>query len=392
MRLGRMPEREATRLRERVSRLESLAVLGEGLDEEMAAWSVKLGKARHARLVAAGLLPARAEMQRGKLKLFVDGYIAQRVDVKPRTLHLLKETGKALVEFFKAETALASITAGDADAFRLWLLGKGLGDNTVRRRCGRAKQFFRAACRQRLLRDNPFADLPSAVRGSPEKFYFVSRDEAAAVLKACPDVQWQVLFALSRFGALRCPSEHLELRWADVDWDNNRVRVRSPKTEHHEGKAERVMPLWPELRPYLEAARVEAEPGAEFVITRYRSTNANLRTQLERIIRKAKLTPWPKLFQNLRSTRETELASEGHPVHLVCAWVGNSVAVAAKHYLQITEADFERAQKRAQNGLEQSRMEPHRGRATHEKSPVLPGLVGSVESAVPPVGLEPTTL
>lgn len=40
----------------------------------------------------------------------------------------------------------------------------------------------------------------------------------------------------------------------------------------------------------------------------YRRRNSNPRTQLMKIIRRAGLKPWPKLFQNLRSTRETELA------------------------------------------------------------------------------------
>ena len=39
--------------------------------------------------------------------------------------------------------------------------------------------------------------------------------------------------ALSRYGGLRCPSEHLALKWSDVDWDKSRIRVPSPKTEHH---------------------------------------------------------------------------------------------------------------------------------------------------------------
>jgi hypothetical protein len=84
------------------------------------------------------------------------------------------------------------------------------------------------------------------------------------------------------------------------------------------------------------------EPGTEYVITRYRKHNFNLRTQFERIIAKAGLKSWPKLFQNLRSTRETELA-ERWPEHVVCAWIGNSKAVAREHYLQVTEEHFERA-------------------------------------------------
>jgi len=43
-----------------------------------------------------------------------------------------------------------------------------------------------------------------------------------------------------------------------------------------------------------------------------------------------------------RSTRETELAEE-FPVQVVAAWIGNSVAIAAKHYLKVTNDHFARA-------------------------------------------------
>jgi hypothetical protein len=76
--------------------------------------------------------------------------------------------------------------------------------------------------------------------------------------------------------------------------------------------------------------------------TRYRKKNTNLRTSLERIILKAQLKPWPKLFQNLRSSRETELTQK-FPLHVVCAWMGNSQLVAAKHYLQVTDEHFRAA-------------------------------------------------
>jgi hypothetical protein len=64
------------------------------------------------------------------------------------------------------------------------------------------------------------------------------------------------------------------------------------------------------------------------------------------------LTPWPKLFQNRRSTRETELAEE-YPIHVACDWIGNSEAVAAKNYLQTTDDHFDRAtQKSLQSASE----------------------------------------
>ena len=136
--------------------------------------------------------------------------------------------------------------------------------------------------------------------------------------------------------------------WGDVDWDGGRIVVRSSKTEHHEGGGVRVMPLFPELRPYLQAVldelladfdpkqkRLSEQP----IIVRYRGTNTNLRTQLCKIIRKAGLTVWPKLFQNLRATRATELADQ-FPAHVAADWLGHSTTIADKHYRQTTDEHF----------------------------------------------------
>jgi hypothetical protein len=141
------------------------------------------------------------------------------------------------------------------------------------------------------------------------------------------------------------------------------------------------------------------------VITRYRHFNVNLRTHLLRIIERAGLKPWPKLFQNLRSTRETELA-ENHPIHVVCAWLGNSQPVAAKHYLQVRDVDFERAaegdaysdalmtQNATQTGSGTTRQE----RQETKKAPENKGFCRVLSTKgvicppiqVPPVGLEQT--
>jgi len=142
---------------------------------------------------------------------------------------------------------------------------------------------------------------------------------------------------------------------------------------------------------------------------------------LQRIIRKAGLKPWPKLFQNLRSTRETELA-ESHPMHVVCPWIGNSQAVAAKHYLQVWDGDFDRAanvpqvvdprmgggaksgaqsgenatHKQAQPSSADSRLLPQETRKALEGQGLrqVAAMVGQSwpSCQAPPVGLEPTTL
>jgi hypothetical protein len=85
-------------------------------------------------------------------------------------------------------------------------------------------------------------------------------------------------------------------------------------------------------------------------------TKNDVATPLDKAIRRAGLKPWPKLFQNLRSTRETELM-KSFPIAVVCAWLGNSPKVALKHYHQVTDADFEAALKasnKAQHFAQQS--------------------------------------
>ena len=75
---------------------------------------------------------------------------------------------------------------------------------------------------------------------------------------------------------------------------------------------------------------------------RQRKAKVNLRKGLTLLLRKAGVTPWPRLFHNLRASRQTELAAT-FPSHVVCAWIGNSERIAAAHYLQVTDADFEKA-------------------------------------------------
>jgi integrase len=186
------------------------------------------------------------------------------------------------VRFFGADKPLRDVTEADAEEFYRWQLAEGQAPNTVRRTCGRAKQFFRYAVRKRLLASNPFADLKTTVGGNPERKFFVTADAVRKVLDACPDAEWRLIFALCRWGGLRCPSEVLALRWGDVDWERSRFTVRSAKTEHHEGKGRRIVPIFPELLPHLADAFDRAEPGQEYVIIRCRDGGVNLRTQLER--------------------------------------------------------------------------------------------------------------
>lgn len=313
---------------------------GTGLKPDTIAWLADLGDDLHKRLAATGLVQPRASSLLGE---FLASYIEERTDVAESTKRKWNSTHQSLLDFFGEKKSLREITPGDADTWRRKLGGgKHLSENTRRKHTAVAKVFFNAARKKRLIESNPFEHLAATIVSNPNRFRFITPAEAEQVLEACPDSEWRLLFALSRYGGLRCPSESLALQWQDVDWERSRIRVRSSKTAHHVGKDSRLVPIFPELLPYLREAYELAPEGAVYCIHRYRGNETNLRTQLKRIIERAGVDPWPKLFQNLRSTRQTEL-QETFPTHVVCSWLGNTKAVAQEHYLQVTEEHFERA-------------------------------------------------
>ena len=407
IRLGKVSLRYAEAAKVKVEDLVSARITGHASADETTRWLGNLEASLYDKLARVGLAKPRESAMLGA---FTRAYIDGRSDIKPRTKINLDRARTYLLAFFAADLSLRDITLGDAEDFRMHLIGEGKAENTVRRAIGRARQFFSAAKRRGLIVANPFEGISVAMRTNHDRYHFVSREDAQKVINACPDAQWRLIFALARFGGLRCPSEVLALTWADVNWEHGRIRVPSPKTEHHDGGASRMIPLFPELRLHLLEVFEEAEPGTEHVIARYRDIGTNLRTHMHRIIRKAGLEPWPKTFQNLRSTRETELA-EQFPMHVVCKWIGNSQPVAAKHYLQLTDEHFAQAissdvsaiskaaQNAAQKAHEDGRNDLKRATVANVESAVISEDFDCIpanaeyftDEKVPCTGLEPVT-
>lgn len=392
LRLGKCSMRTAETVKVRVEAIVSALKGGAPLDDETATWLGKRDAAMLDKLAAVGLAEARVSTT---LKAFLDHYDSIR-HVKPATHVVWGHTRRNLVGYFGESKSLNAITEADAEQWREHLVAvEKLSEATIRKRCKFARQFFGFAVKKRLVASNPFAGLKAGNLANRARDRFISREDAQAVIDACPDAEWRLLFALSRYGGLRCPSEHLSLRWDDIDWHGARIRVRSPKTEHHPGHESRSIPLFPELLPYLRDAAELAPEGAEWVIAKRRDSAINLRTTMMKIIRRASLEPWPKLFHNLRATRQTEL-EESFPSHVVCAWLGNSPDVARRHYLQVTDDHFAKA---VQNPVHptstQAHTRPHeRSDAVEDGSDIL-ACVGACGSAwdekVEPLGLEPRT-
>jgi integrase len=341
LRLGIVTQRVAEEIEGKIERIIASQKAGLTLDEATEAWVARLPEHLRQKLLALQVIGDSGRRVRSILSGFIDDYLAARTDLKPGTHSNLRAARIWLEDYFGAGREMESITKGEVQPFRAWLEKEGLAENTIRGICRKARQFFRSALHHRLIRENPFAGMKKLTDlASPdERKFYVTRSLAEQVLANCPTDQWRLIFALCRYGGLRCPTEILALKWSHVDWKKEQFTVTCIKTARYDGRGTRTVPLFPELRPFLEACFRAKSRDSEWVIARIRNPKTNLRTQMQRILKRAGIAPWPKLFQNLRSSRESELMKI-HGVEVACAWIGNTPAVATKHYLQITDEDY----------------------------------------------------
>lgn len=270
--------------------------------------------------------------QSNLLESYLTSYVNERSDVKESTRVNYKQTVRLLVTYFGPGKELGSITEADAERFQREMKQKGLAEASISRHTKRAKTMFAFAVKDRLLAKSPFISIKGGDESSKNK-RTISPEVSIKVLEACPTAEWKLIFSLARYGGLRCPSEIQVLKWTDIKWDAQKFRIDSPKT------GERYCPLFPEIRKAFVECKANAPEGEPRCIPWLTSTS-NLRTQFARIISKAGISQWPRLFVNLRSTRRTELEDK-FPSHVINKWLGQSSKVAEKHYLQVTEEHFE---------------------------------------------------
>jgi integrase len=218
------------------------------------------------------------------------------------------------------------------------------------------------------------------------------------VFEACSHDNWRLVIVLTRYGGLRIPSVRQNLKWSDIDWLGGRFTVRVPKKEHLDGHETRIVPIFPEIRPYLRQAFEETPAGSVYVLHRDGYAYAGVLQAVER----ASVEPWPKLLQNLRASRETVLM-QTYPAHVVDDWLGNYREVAIDHYLQVTDADYARASavtasesaakdavsKTVQKAVQSATVGPLQRPPLRNESAASPAFAKDTAVQVPPRGVEP---
>ena len=297
---------------------------------ELANWINGLPPAMRKKMVGVGLLdaaPPTMTVEELINKFLVDA------DVKPETRVAYRQTTQSLIQSLGSTKSISELTVTDADTWRKECVAEGLAKATIAKRTNVAKTIFKKAVKLGIIKASPFEDLKVGSQVNSERSFYVSREVISEVLEQCPNIQWRAIVGLTRYAGLRCPSELQQLKWSDVNWTTKLLTVRSPKTEHHAGHAVRMVPVSEELQPILDELFEMATEGDVLLFPKLKASSGNLRTTFHKIIERAGHKPWPRLFQNLRGSCETDWVDD-YPSHQVASWLGHSPSIAARHYLK----------------------------------------------------------
>ncbi len=279
------------------------------------------------------------------------------------------------------ERKITDVTRHDVEAFTTILLKRKLAPKSVRNIMGFLHGVFEHAIDQGFCRENPVrrAEKPGRRRtGANPDLQFLSVSELEAVIRAIPDevvtrapaprrrgkpgpapppspdvlgpVLRIVILTAAMTGLRR--SELLGLRWRDIDWGTQRIRVRNTyvRREHSsEGKSDlstrRSVPMAGRLARELElwSRRSAYDQDDDLVFAHPRKGTPLDGSKLTKRFKAACVDAGvrPVRFHDLRHTFATRLAASGTPVRTIQEFLGHADSKTTQIYAHYAPSEHE---------------------------------------------------
>ena len=247
------------------------------------------------------------------------------------TVHKDKSACKRLVAFFGDRQA-SEITPQLIEQFknhrRQKLIGeKQISGATVNRDLACLKTAFSKGLQWGLVSSNPVKMVRMYSEKDRARTRYLSTEEKAALLAACsPELRRIVLMAL-KTGMRK--SELLSLRWQDVDFGANQIKIPKSKS----GRM-RFIPLHPDVLEVLK----ELPKGGDLI---FKSSNGNaltlygrVRTQFDTALAKAEIRNFR--FHDLRHTFASEMIMLGADLKTVSELLGHANTAMTERYSHLS--------------------------------------------------------
>ena len=162
---------------------------------------------------------------------------------------------------------------------------------------------------------------------------FHTPEEVDKILAACPNETWRIIVLLGADAGLR-RGEMMQLKWEDVDFQNNQLYIAPNKTEYY-----RFVPMTEALSKALQRGKIAAQN--EFVInlgpTRCLNTITNYYKQ---IARQANISSF---LHKLRHTFASQLVQNGVSLYTVSKLLGHRTIQMTEIYAHLAPAHLQKA-------------------------------------------------
>lgn len=279
------------------------------------------------------------------------------------------------------EREVARVSTADVERLARLLLKKGLADKTVRNILGFLHSVFEHAIDQTLRKENPVrrAEKPGRLRaGTSVDLQFLTVSELDAVIRAIPDeaihpkpkstrkgrrgpapppspdvlgpVLRRVILTAAMTGLRQ--SELLGLRWRDVDWVAQRIRVRKPHVRgvhSTRGKSElstkRSVPMAERLARELDrwSKRTAYRADDDLVFAHPQTGNSLDRSKVSKRFKQACKDAKVRQirFHDLRHTFATRLAASGTPMRTLQEFLGHADSKTTQIYSHYAPSEHE---------------------------------------------------
>jgi integrase len=301
--------------------------------------------------------------------------------LRPSSLESYESIQRVHVSPLLGSRPVTTIDTDDVEAFSAALLKKGLAPKTVRNMLGFLHQVFEHAIALKLIRDNPVrhAEKPGTKKsGANTDIQFLTMSELEAVIREIPDEivirepnptrrgrrgpspppspdvlgpVLRVIILTAAMTGLRM-SELRGLRWRDVDWAAQRLRVRNTYVRHEhdaDGKSElstkRSVPMTTLLAGLLDgwSQRTAFSDDLDLVFAHPQTGKPLDRSKvLKRFKAACKDAKVPVIrFHDLRHTFGTRLAASGVPLRTIQEFMGHADTKTTQIYVHYARSEYE---------------------------------------------------
>lgn len=296
---------------------------------ELRDWTTKIGKPLRTHLQERGLLRNVGATTVADLCVAYEQYLT----LEGRTDSTMTNNMLAMFSFVDecGGRHLDDLTPADSARLQRRFREK-LAETTWTKRMSCIEAALNYAVSEGWIRRNPFkGTYKRRNTGDRSREAYIPADFCHRLIKSS-EPNLGLAIALARFGGLRNPSETQILTSESILDEGRMLLVKSPKTRHHEGGAERLVPVIEDLRTYL----LPAQEGP--LLPRFAGkSNKAIASVFRKLCIKMKVDQPPKPFVNMRASWVRDMRSAGFNPATVAEWAGHSVDVAINHYARVAK-------------------------------------------------------